>query len=165
MSVKWAMTHDIGADLDLDQCWSRSRSGGTPPLTSLVVKLQNIIICYLENASKLLKIMKYLIKIKKNNFSFSVIHELVWEQWFLHFFRSQQPGKLPVIQGLVREQRFQPVFEAGNQANSLKQCIPTADYPRRKTQFRHDPRGSLWFKCHGSNVMVHCRGSCRGLNH
>ena len=50
--------------------------------------------------------MKYLIKIKKNNFSFPVIHELVRERRFPHFFQSQQPGKLPVIQGLVQERRF-----------------------------------------------------------
>ena len=90
--------------------------------------------------------------------SFPVIHELVRERRFPHFFRSQQPGKLPVIHELVRERRFRPVFEAGNQSKS-KQCIPAADYPRRKTQFR---RGSSWFKCRGSNVVVHCRGSCHG---
>ena len=106
-----------------------------------------------------------------------MIHELVQERRFSHFFRSQQPGKLPVIHELVRERRFRPVFEAGNQSNSLKQCIPAADYPRRKTRFRC---GSLWFKCRGSlswfmswfkcrgslswfmswfTVMVHCHGS------
>ena len=106
-----------------------------------------------------------------------MIHELVREQRFPHFFRSRQPGKLPVIHELVRERRFLPVFEAENQSKSLKQCIPAADYPRRKTRFR---RGSSWFKCRGSllwfmswfkcrgslswfmswfTVMVHCHGS------
>ena len=47
--------------------------------------------------------MKYLTKITKNISSFPVIHELVRERQFPHFFQSQQPGKLPVIQGLVRE--------------------------------------------------------------
>ena len=91
-----------------------------------------------------------------------MIHELVRERRFPHFFQSQQPGKLPVIQALVREWQFRPVFEASNQANSLKQCIPTANYPRQKTRFR---LRLSWFKCHGSNVVVHCHGSCRGLNH
>ena len=105
-----------------------------------------------------------------------MIHELVRERRFSHFFRSQQPGKLPVIHELVRERRFRPVFEAGNQSNSLKQCIPAADYPRRKTRFR---RGSSWFVVVQMSwftvvvhvvvqmswftvmvhVMVHCHGS------
>ena len=92
-----------------------------------------------------LKWVKYLIKIKEKYGFFPVIHELVRERRFPHFFRSQQPGKLPVIRGLVWERWFRPVFEAGNQANSLKQCIPTADYPRRQILHPAKDAISLWF--------------------
>ena len=61
------MSHDIGADLDLDQHCSRSR-WGVPPHYQRTTKYT---ISYLENASKLLKIMKYLTKITKKNFQFS----------------------------------------------------------------------------------------------
>ena len=102
-----------------------------------------------------------------------MIHELVREQRFSHFFRSQHPGKLPVIHELVRERDFGPFLRPETSQKSLKQCIPSTDYPRRKTRFR---RGSSWFKCLGSlswfkccgslswfmswfTVMVHCHGS------
>ena len=76
-----------------------------------------------------------------------------------------------MIRELVRERRFWPVFKASNQANSLKQCIPTADYPRQ--QILHPVKdaisswfivvqmlwfkccGSLWFNHGGSIVVVH----------
>ena len=67
MSVKWATTHDIGADLDLDR----------HPLLTLEIsgnrttKYNYFLHPYLENASKLLKIMKYLTKITKNILQFS----------------------------------------------------------------------------------------------
>ena len=76
---------------------------------------------------------------------FSVTRWLVREWQFPHFFRSQQPGKLPVIWALVRERQFWPIFEAGNQVKISKQCIPAADYPRR--QILHPAKDAIlsWF--------------------
>ena len=90
------------------------------------------------------------------------MHELVRERRFPHFFRSRRPGKLPVIPELVRERRFQGIFEAGNQANSLKQCIPAADYPWRQILHPSKDAISSWFvvvQMSWFNVVVHCHGS------
>ena len=89
-----------------------------------------------------------------------MIHELVRERRFSHFFRSQQPGKLPVIHELVRERRFRPVFEAGNQSKFSKTVHSRRRLPPAKDAI------SSWFVVvrRGSNVVVHCRGSCRGSN-
>ena len=50
-----------------------------------------------------------------------------------------------MIRELVRERRFRPIFEASNQANSLKQCIPAADYPRQQILHLVKDAISLWF--------------------
>ena len=72
-----------------------------------------------------------------------VIHELVRERRFSHFFRSQQPGKLPVIHELVRERQFRPVFEAGNQSKYSKTVHSRRRLPPAKDAI------SSWF------VVVH----------
>ena len=63
------MSHDIGADLDLDRQIGTDLDvdGGAPHYQ----RTTKYTISYLENASKLLKIMKYLTKITKKNFQFS----------------------------------------------------------------------------------------------
>ena len=109
-----------------------------------------------------------------------MIHELVQERQFLHFFRSRQPGKLPVIPELVREWRFWGIFEARNQVKSLKTVhshrqlpLVTHTTPGKRRNFvvvcRGSCRGStvmvhVVVQCHGSNVVVHVVVQCHGSN-
>ena len=102
-----------------------------------------------------------------------MIHELVRERRFSHFFRSQQPGKLPVIHELVRERRFRPVFEAGNQSKFSKTVHSRRRLPPAKdaisswfvvvqmswfTVVVHVVVQMSWFTVM-VHVMVHCHGS------
>ena len=114
------MSHDIGADLDLD--------GGCPPHYQRTTKYT---ISYLENASKLLKIMKYLTKITKKNFQFSCDTRI-----------SPRTA-------------ISAVFEAGNQAKFSKTLHSCRRLPPAKDAILSwfVVVQLSWFTCQGS-----CRG-------
>ena len=148
---------------------SRSRLVGTPPLTLEL----NILISYLENASKLLKIMKYLTKITNNNFQFSSDTRISPRTAISALFSK------PVTRQVPCDTRISP-------RKSLKQCILA---PGKRCDFVqmswfnvmvhvvvHMSWFMSWFTvvvhvmvhCHGSlswfNVMVHCHGSLSWFN-
>ena len=65
-----------------------------------------------------------------------------------------------MIHESVGERQFQPVFEAGNQSKFSKTV-----HSRRRLPPAKDAISSWFFMVRrGSNVVVHCRGSCRGSN-
>ena len=102
---------------------------GVPPHYQRTTKYT---ISYLENASKLLKIMKYLTKITKKNFQFSCDTRI-------------SPRML-----------ISAIFEAGNQAKFSKTLHFRCQLPLATDTIPGKRRTiSSWFNCRGSIVVVH----------